>query len=94
MPDVSQKQRGAMFAAKAGNSRLGIPPKVGADFVAADKAAGNPRLPKKAPAKPGGSKVKAGPEHAKKLAIVLMAPRGGAPPARPGAMPPPPRGMR
>jgi hypothetical protein len=36
------------------------------------------------PAKPGaGSKVKAGPEHAKKLAIVLMAPRPGAPGARP-----------
>ena len=37
MPSVSKKQRGAMFAAKAGKSTLGIPPKVGEDFIAADK---------------------------------------------------------
>jgi hypothetical protein len=80
MPDVSQKQRRAMFAAKEGNSTLGIPPKVGGDFIAADKAAGNPKLPKKAPAR---TPTKASPEHAKKLAIVLMAPRPGAPGARP-----------
>jgi hypothetical protein len=37
-----------MFAAKSGNSTLGIPKSVGADFIAADKAAGNPSLPAKA----------------------------------------------
>lgn len=37
-----------MFAAKEGNSTLGIPQKVGSEFIAADKAAGNPTLPKKA----------------------------------------------
>jgi hypothetical protein len=47
MPDVSDAQRRAMFAAKEGNSTLGIPQKVGADFIAADKAAGMPSLPKK-----------------------------------------------
>lgn len=36
MPPVSQAQRKAMFAAKAGKSTLGIPKKVGADFAAAD----------------------------------------------------------
>jgi hypothetical protein len=40
MPDVSQKQRRAMFAAKEGRSTLGIPKKVGAEFIAADKKAG------------------------------------------------------
>jgi len=37
MPPLSQAQRGAMAAAKAGHSTLGIPQKVGADFMAADK---------------------------------------------------------
>ena len=37
MPPVSQAQRKAMYAAKAGKSTLGIPQKVGAEFVAADK---------------------------------------------------------
>jgi len=37
MPTVSSKQRRAMQAAKAGNSTLGIPQKVGAEFVKADK---------------------------------------------------------
>ena len=37
MPPVSQAQRAAMYAAKAGKSTLGIPAKVGAEFVAADK---------------------------------------------------------
>jgi hypothetical protein len=60
MPDVSQRQRRAMFAAKEGNSTLGIPKSVGADFIAADAAAGNPKLPKKA-----------NPEHAKRLAAAL-----------------------
>jgi hypothetical protein len=61
MPDKSQRQQRAMYAAKEGDSTLGIPPSVGAKFIAADKAAGNPKLPKKAP----------NPEHAKKLAAAL-----------------------
>ena len=40
MPSVSGPQHRAMEAAKHGNSTLGIPRSVGADFVAADKAAG------------------------------------------------------
>lgn len=36
MPPVSEAQRRAMAAAKAGNSTLGIPKKVGAEFIAAD----------------------------------------------------------
>jgi len=35
--------------AKKGESTLGIPKKVGADFIAADNAAGNPKLPERAP---------------------------------------------
>ena len=37
MPPVSQAQRAAMYAAAAGKSTLGIPKKVGEEFVAADK---------------------------------------------------------
>jgi hypothetical protein len=48
MPAVSQAQRRAMFAAKAGKSTLGIPQKVGAEFVKADKGG---KLPAKAPKK-------------------------------------------
>jgi hypothetical protein len=48
MPPVSQQQRKAMFAAKAGKSTLGIPKSVGADFVKADKGG---KLPKYAPKK-------------------------------------------
>lgn len=51
MPDLSEAQRRAMYAAKEGKSTLGIPAKVGADFIAADKAAGNPSLPARAPSK-------------------------------------------
>jgi hypothetical protein len=35
-PPVSQAQRRAMFAAKAGKSNIGIPQKVGAEFAKAD----------------------------------------------------------
>lgn len=38
-----------MFAAAEGKSSLGIPKSVGQDFIAADKAAGMPKLPKSAP---------------------------------------------
>lgn len=37
MPTESQAMRRAMFAAKEGHSTLGIPKKVGAKFIAADK---------------------------------------------------------
>jgi hypothetical protein len=37
MPMKSQAQRGAMFAAKAGKSTLGIPQSVGREFVKSDK---------------------------------------------------------
>lgn len=48
MPNVSQAQRGAMAAAAEGNSTLGIPKKVGQDFMAADKGG---KLPARAPKK-------------------------------------------
>ena len=44
MAPVSQAQRAAMYAAKAGKSTLGIPQKVGAEFVAADPGG---KLPKR-----------------------------------------------
>lgn len=37
MPPKSEAQRRAMYAAKAGKSTLGIPRKVGAEFVKSDK---------------------------------------------------------
>lgn len=40
MPSKSRKQAVAMRIAKAGKSNIGIPKKVGSDFVAADKAKG------------------------------------------------------
>lgn len=45
MPPVSQQQRKAMYAAAQGKSTLGIPKKVGKEFVAADKPG---KLPKRA----------------------------------------------
>jgi hypothetical protein len=44
MPPVSQAQRAAMHAAAAGRSTLGIPKKVGQEFVASDPGG---KLPKK-----------------------------------------------
>ena len=44
MPPVSQKQRAAMHAAAAGKGKLGIPRKVAAEFVRADKGG---KLPKR-----------------------------------------------
>jgi hypothetical protein len=52
MPPVSQAQRRAMYAATAGHSTLGIPQKVGAEFVAADpggKLPGKVKFGRKAP---------------------------------------------
>jgi hypothetical protein len=51
MPPVSESQRRAMFAAKAGKSTLGIPQSVGAEFVKADKGG---KLPQR---KEGGGPV-------------------------------------
>jgi hypothetical protein len=48
MPPVSERQRRAMAAAAAGKSTLGIPKRVGAEFVAADKGG---KLPARAPKK-------------------------------------------
>lgn len=47
MPVVSEAQRRAMYAAKEGKSTLGIPQKVGAEFIAATPAGA--KLPKKTP---------------------------------------------
>lgn len=44
MPPISQSQRKAMYAAAAGKSTLGIPKKVGAEFVKADPGG---KLPEK-----------------------------------------------
>lgn len=46
MPSTSKKQRIAMQIAAAGKSNIGIPKKVGKDFVAADKAKGKAALSK------------------------------------------------
>lgn len=54
MPPVSERQRRAMFAAKAGKSNLGIPQKVGAEFVKTDPGG---KLPKSAPKHEGGGPV-------------------------------------
>jgi hypothetical protein len=47
MPLVSQQQRKAMYAAAAGKSTLGIPRKVGAEFVKSDKPGKLPRRARK-----------------------------------------------
>lgn len=53
MPPKSKAQRGAMAAAASGKSTLGIPPKVGKEFMAADKGG---KLPAKAPKPKGKAK--------------------------------------
>ena len=63
MPVVSKAQNAAMHAAAAGKSTLGIPQKVGAEFVADQKPGSVKRLPmrvgrpepQKKPRKPFGS---------------------------------------
>lgn len=45
MPSVSQAQNRAMHAAEEGRSTLGIPQKVGAEFVAADHGKKVGKLP-------------------------------------------------
>ena len=46
MPSKTQKQAGAMAAACKGKSQLGIPKKVGCEFMRADNAKAKPQ-PKK-----------------------------------------------
>jgi hypothetical protein len=45
MPSVSKAQNAAMHAAEEGRSTLGIPAKVGAEFVAADHGRKVGKLP-------------------------------------------------
>lgn len=52
MPIKSEAQRGAMYAAAAGKSTIGIPKKVGKEFVKAGPASKN--LPKRVPKKAAG----------------------------------------
>lgn len=47
MPPKSEAQRAAMHAAASGHSTLGIPPHVGAEFVAADTGGKLPKHKKK-----------------------------------------------
>jgi hypothetical protein len=49
MPSVSEPQRRAMEAAAHGDSTLGIPKKVGAEFAAADEAKARKRDAEKDP---------------------------------------------
>jgi len=56
MPPKSKAQRGAMYAAAAGKSTLGIPKKVGKEFVKSDPGG---KLPKKVKKK-GRSRTKGG----------------------------------
>jgi hypothetical protein len=65
MPIESKAQQRAMYAAKEGKSTLGIPQKVGSEFVAAGKA--KAKLPERVSKKPTA-------EHAKQLTHAL---RGG-----------------
>jgi hypothetical protein len=72
MPPRSEKQRRAMRAAEAGNSTLGIPQSVGADFSSADPggklpetAAPSPK-PKAPPAGPRGIRAMFAPKPARK----------------------------
>lgn len=49
MPTVSAKHRRAMFAAKAGKSNIGIPQKVGEEFIAANRKLARKRKRKRSP---------------------------------------------
>lgn len=52
MPYESKAQKGAMFAAAAGKSTLGIPKKVGKEFVKAGPTSN--KLPNKVPKRTAG----------------------------------------
>ena len=62
MPPRSEKQRRAMGAAAGGKSTLGIPKKVGKEFMDADKGG---KLPKSASKKSKGPGMKRGMKHKK-----------------------------
>lgn len=47
MPLMSEAQRGAMYSAKAGKSTLGIPKKVGEEFVKNDQGGKLPERTKR-----------------------------------------------
>jgi hypothetical protein len=65
MPPVSEKQRKAMAAAAGGNSTLGIPKTVGAEYMAADPGEQLPRsAPSSAPS-PKPSPKRSQPKHLK-----------------------------
>lgn len=57
MPVVSEAQRRAMYAAKEGHSTLGIPQKVGADFIAATPSGKKLPQRKKSPSKKLGDEL-------------------------------------
>jgi hypothetical protein len=59
MPVVSKAQNAAMHAAAAGKSTLGIPKKVGADFVSATTPGSVKNLPQYAPKRARGGPVEA-----------------------------------
>ena len=52
MPIESKQQQKAMYAAAAGKSTLGIPKKVGKEFIKAGKA--KPNLPQQVTKRPSG----------------------------------------
>ena len=54
MPYKSEAQRAAMYAAAAGKSTLGIPKKVGKEFVKAGPVKSQKDLPKRVPKKAAG----------------------------------------
>jgi len=58
MPPVSQQQRKAMAAAAKGKSTLGIPKKVGKEFMKADKGG---KLPMARRCRSGGRREALGP---------------------------------
>ncbi len=57
MPPVSDAQRKAMYAAKAGRGKLGIPKKVAEEFTSEDPGG---KLPKKVKKDPGEAKERRG----------------------------------
>lgn len=58
MPVVSKAQNRAMQAAKAGNSTLGIPAKVGAEFTAPMAPGSVKKLPERAASSPRVDKMR------------------------------------
>ena len=57
MPVVSKAQNRAMYAAKAGNSALGIPASVGREFTADQKPGSVKGLPERVSKKAAGKRI-------------------------------------